>query len=145
MSVLDRDALLRELPVEAEVVIDAPRFSHVKRDDAGRVDFVSPLPCPFNYGSVPGTRAADGDRIDAVVLGPRLPRHARVRLRVLGLVHFVDAGDYDPKWICARVPLTALDRAQLDAFFRIYALAKRALHRVRGRRGESRYAGLVLR
>ncbi len=136
---------MTEPPVETEVIIDSPRFSCVKRRDDGRIDFVSPLPCPFNYGSVPGTRSGDGERIDAVVLGPRLPRHARRRLAVAGLVRFVDAGAQDPKWVCVQRPLRALDRLQLEAFFRVYALAKRALNRARGHGGLTRYEGLWLR
>jgi inorganic pyrophosphatase len=144
----ERAALLRGLPAHADIVIDSPRFSHIKRNDAGGVDFVSPLPCPFNYGSVPGTRSADGDRVDAVVLGARLSRRARVRLRVLGVVHFVDAGAADPKWICAAGPLGRAEHLQLELFFRVYALAKRGLHRARGRDrdgGATRFLGIVLR
>jgi inorganic pyrophosphatase len=136
---------MHELPTHAEVAIDSPRFSCVKRRDDGRVDFVSPLPCPFNYGSVPGTISGDGDRIDAVVLGPRLPRHCLRTFSVLGVVRFVDAGQDDPKWVCADRPLRALDRAQLEAFFRVYALAKRVLNRARGRSGATRYDGLWTR
>jgi inorganic pyrophosphatase len=133
------------LPEHADVVIDSPRFSHVKRKDDGRIDFVSPLPCPFNYGSVPGTRSGDGERIDAVVLGARLARRTCVRVRVHGLVRFIDDGVEDPKWICSRGPLRARDRVQLAAFFHVYALAKRALNHARGKRGATRYAGLALR
>ena len=41
------------VPPEVEVVIEIPRGSFLKRGSTGHVDFVSPLPCPFNYGSVP--------------------------------------------------------------------------------------------
>jgi inorganic pyrophosphatase len=143
-----RAALLHELPDAADIVIDSPRFSYIKRKDDGRIDFVSPMPCPFNYGSVPGTRSPDGDRADAIVLGARLPRHARVHCRVLGVVHFIDAGDSDPKWICARGPLRAVDHWQLEAFFHVYALAKRALNHARrgdDNGGATRYLGIVLR
>lgn len=132
------------LPCEAEVVVDLPRFSHVKRRDDGAIDFVSPLPCPFNYGSVPDTRSGDGDRIDAIVLGPRRPRGSRSRLRVFGVVRFVDAGVDDPKWICADRPLRASDRLLLAAFFVVYALAKRVLNGLRRRRGATRYDGIEL-
>lgn len=132
------------LPRDAEVVVDLPRFSHVKRRDDGVIDFVSPLPCPFNYGSVPGTRSGDGDRIDAIVLGPRLPRGSRASLRVLGVVRFVDAGVDDPKWICCSGPLRPRDRLLLVAFFRLYALAKRVLNLLRGRKGPTRYDGIEL-
>jgi inorganic pyrophosphatase len=136
---------VHELPAEADVVVDAPRFSHVKRRDDGGIDFVSPLPCPFNYGSVPGTRSGDGERIDAVVLGARLSRGTCVRVRVHGFVRFLDAGAPDPKWICSLAPLRARDRLQLAAFFAVYALAKRLLNRARGKRGATRYDGLALR
>lgn len=132
-------------PERVDVIIDTPRFSPIKRRDDGSVEFVSPLPCPFNYGSVPDSIASDGDRIDGLVLGGRLPRGARVNLPVRGIVRFIDAGIDDPKWICAERPLCALDRMQLDAFFRIYALAKRARNRLRGQRSVTRYDGLWLR
>lgn len=126
------------------VVIETPRFSPVKRRDDGSIDFVSPLPSPFNYGSVPGTRSGDGDRIDAIVLGPRLPAHTRVRLPVVAVADFVDAGQPDPKWICAARALRPRDRLELELFFRVYSRAKRALNRARGRRGATHYAGLRL-
>ena len=60
-------------PPELEVVIEIPRGSFLKRGSSGRVDFISPLPCPYNYGSVPDYLGQEGDLLDALVLGPRLP------------------------------------------------------------------------
>lgn len=125
-----------------EVVIDVPRGSFIKRDDDGRVDYVSPLPCPFNYGSVPNTVSGDGDRLDALVLGPRLARGTRVTLPVLGLVHFVDAGESDPKYICGAGALGPRDRLLVALFFASYAYLKGALNRLRGKRGATRYGGI---
>ena len=79
---------LAEPPV-VEVVIEVPRGSFLKRGSTGRVDFISPLPCPFNYGSVPGYIGLDGDLLDALVLGPRLSLGARIRRQSLG------SRDYD--------------------------------------------------
>jgi inorganic pyrophosphatase len=140
---IDLAAWLAGVPKETAVVVDSPRFSHVKRRDDGSIDFVSPLPCPFNYGSVHGTRADDRDRIDAIVLGPRLPAGTQLTANVLAVVRFVDAGQRDPKWVCARRPLTPRDSLELELFFRLYALAKRALNRVRGLSGPTRYEGLL--
>ena len=134
-----------ELPEELEVEIDVPLGGFIKRRDDGRVDFVSPFPCPFNYGSVPGTRAGDGDRLDALVLGPRLARGSRVRATVVACVRFTDAGQDDPKLVCAAWPLRGLDRARIVAFFTIYARAKALLNRLRGKAGPTRFGGLVER
>ncbi|MFV2070894.1 MAG: hypothetical protein ACC645_28340, partial [Pirellulales bacterium] len=57
---------------EIEVVIEIPKWSFLKRGTSGKVDFVSPFPCPFNYGSVPQYVGLEGDLLDALVLGPRL-------------------------------------------------------------------------
>jgi inorganic pyrophosphatase len=133
-----------ELPARAEVVVELPRFGLVKRRENGSVDYLSPLPCPFNYGSVPDTRSADGDRIDAIVLGPRRPRGSRATLQVLGVVRFVDAGVADPKWICADRPLRPSDLLQLTVFFHVYALSKRVLNLLRGRLAASRFDGIEL-
>ena len=127
---------------EVEVVVDVPRGGFVKRGDDGEVDFVSPVPCPFNYGSVPGTRSADGDRLDALVLGPRVARGKTVHRRVVGVVRFVDAGLDDPKLVCASVPLTSADWERIDRFFRVYAAAKAVLNRLRGKRGRTALDGV---
>lgn len=124
------------------VEIDSSRGSFVKRRDDGGVDFVSPLPTPYNYGSVPGTRAEDGDRLDAIVLGRALPRGARVEVPVRAIVRFVDAGDDDRKLVCSERPLSAGERRGLVAFFTVYACAKRVLNRVRGRRGTTAFEGI---
>jgi inorganic pyrophosphatase len=131
-----------ELPEQLEVIVEVPRGGFIKRRDDGRVDFVSPVPCPFNYGSVPDTCSGDGDRLDALVLGPRLARGARVRVMVVARVRFTDAGQDDPKLICAHRPLGVLDRATIAAFFGFYARAKGLLNRLRGKAGLTRYGGL---
>ena len=59
------------------MLIEIPRGSFIKRGSTWQVDFVSPLPCPFNYGSVPQFVGLEGDLLDAVVLGPRLPLGVR--------------------------------------------------------------------
>jgi inorganic pyrophosphatase len=60
-------------PPEVEVVIEIPRGSFLKRGSTGHIDFISPLPCPFNYGAVPTLLGLEGALLDAVVLGPGCP------------------------------------------------------------------------
>ncbi len=123
------------------VVIDVPRGSFIKRDDDRNLDFVSPIPCPFNYGHVPGTLADDGDALDAVVLGPRLPLGSTTKSTTRARIDFVDAGRSDPKWVCSDAPLSRFQRLQVVAFFRCYAVAKSLINRIRGRQGPTRYRG----
>jgi len=123
------------------VVIDVPRGSFIKRNDDRIIDFVSPIPCPFNYGHVPGTLAADGDALDAVVLGPRLPLGSTARFTARARVDFIDAGRSDPKWVCADAPLSRVQRLQVAGFFRCYAIAKSLINRIRGKQGPTRYRG----
>jgi len=123
------------------VVIDVPRGSFLKRDDNGAIDFVSPVPCPFNYGHVPGTLADDGEACDAVVLGPRLSLGSTSIVPVRGRVDFVDSGRPDPKWICSGAPISTFQRFQVNAFFRFYAFVKRGINRFRGKRGPTCYLG----
>lgn len=124
-----------------EVLIEHPRGSMVKRRSDGRVDFVSPLPCPYNYGHVPGVMSGDGDPLDAVVLGARVAAGTRLRAPVVAVIGFVDAGLADPKLVCSAGPLTAAQRRGLALFFRVYALGKRALAAARGRAGETSFVG----
>ena len=124
-----------------EVTIEYPRWSMVKRRSDGSLDFVAPLPCPYNYGSISGRRSGDGDLLDAVVLGPRLPAGTQRSLQAHGVVGFLDLGVHDPKVICSSAPMTARERAGLELFFRSYAGFKRALAFTRGRREPTRYLG----
>jgi inorganic pyrophosphatase len=122
---------------EVEVVIEIPRGSFVKRGSTGHVDFVSPLPCPFNYGSVPQYVGREGDLLDAVVLGPRLALGTRTRVPAWGAVVLTDRGMSDDKLICGREPLSAGQRRRVLRFFRFYAKCKGLLNLARGRPGRN--------
>jgi inorganic pyrophosphatase len=113
---------------EVEVVIEVPRGSFVKRGSTGSVDFVSPLPCPFNYGSVPQYIGLEGDLLDAVVIGPRVPAGTRVRVKAWGAVTLVDRGIVDDKLICAPWPLSPRQRRIVLVFFHFYAGCKALLN-----------------
>ena len=89
-------------------MIEVPRGSFLKRGSAGRIDFISPLPCPFNYGCVPVYVGMEGDLLDALVLGPRLALGARVRVRAWGAVTLTDRGMQDDKLVCSDRPPTAV-------------------------------------
>src|SRR5262252_1643128 len=124
-------------PPEIEVVIEIPRGSFLKRGSTGHVDFISPLPCPFNYGSVPRYVGLDGDLLDAVVLGPRLRAGTRLKVRSWGAVTLIDRGMADDKLICSREPLSSIDRQRVLRFFRFYARCKGLLNWWRRRPGRN--------
>ena len=128
-------------PPEVEVCIEVPRGSFVKRGASGPIDFVSPVPCPFNYGSVPAYVGLEGDLLDAVVLGPRLRRGARIRIPARAAIGMTDRGMYDDKLICSHAPLTAWQRRALLAFFHAYAWAKGLLNVLRGQHGRNACEG----
>lgn len=115
-----------------EVVIEIPRWSFLKRGSTGAIDFVSPLPCPCNYGSIPDRIGLEGDLLDAVVLGPRLARGTRLYVPARGAVGLAERGLYDDKLICSHMPITPATRNRLMIFFRLYITMKRGLNLVRG-------------
>ena len=109
---------MKDVP-EVDVVIEIPRGSFLKRGSSGHVDFISPLPCPFNYGAVPTLLGLEGDLLDVVVLGPRLRVGTRLRLPVRGAVVQRDRGMVDHKLICSVEPLDdATRRSVLWVFTR---------------------------
>jgi inorganic pyrophosphatase len=124
-------------PLEIEVVIEIPRGSFLKRGSTGRIDFVSPFPCPFNYGSVPNYLGLEGDLLDAVVLGPRLRVGTRLRIPAWGAVTLTDRGMADDKLICRHGPVSALERQRVLRFFRFYARCKGLLNWWRHRPGRN--------
>ena len=126
---------------ELEVVIEIPFGSFLKRGSTGQVDFVSPFPCPFNYGSVEEFLGLEGDLLDAVVLGPRLPRGTKVTVRAFGAVGLTDHGMYDDKLICSNQPIDRWQRLQVLLFFTFYAKCKWLLNLIRGRGGRNACEG----
>jgi inorganic pyrophosphatase len=126
-----------ELEVLIEVLIEVPRGSFLKRGSLGRIDFVSPFPCPFNYGSVPKYLGLEGDLLDALVLGPRLPAGTRIWVKVWGAVTQTDRGMVDDKLVCAAYPPTPAQKAFVLRFFRFYARCKGLLNLLRRRPGRN--------
>lgn len=127
------------------VTIEIPRGSFVKYamdEDGGKVDFISPLPCPFNYGFVKGTTGGDGMPLDAIVLGSRIQRGEQVTMSIRGLVKFIDNGSQDDKIVCSKRDLTAFEILLLQVGFPIYAIMKRTVNFWRGKRGKTCSFGL---
>ena len=126
---------------ELEVVIEIPSGSFLKRGSTGQLDFMSPFPCPFNYGSVEALVGLEGDLLDAVVLGPRLSRGSRVTVRAFGAVGLTDHGRYDDKLICSHHPVGRWQRFQVLLFFSFYARCKWLLNLFRGQTGRNASEG----
>ena len=127
----------RPAPPEVEVIIEIPKGSFIKRGSTGHVDFVSPLPCPFNYGSVPSYVGLEGDLLDALVLGPRLQAGTRLHVKAWGAVTLTDRGMSDDKLVCSTYPLSDAQRRNVLRFFGFYAKCKGLLNLLRRRPGRN--------
>lgn len=127
--------------IPLEVVIEIPLGSFLKRGSTGQLDFLSPLPCPFNYGSVDAFIGLEGDLLDAVVLGPRLSRGTRVTVYAFGAVGLTDRGMYDDKLICSHHPVKQWQRSLVLLFFKAYAQCKGLLNFMRGQTGRNACEG----
>ena len=127
----DREQVLVEIEVSAG--------GRVKYRADGRIAYVSPLPCPYDYGSVPGTTAPDGDPQDAMVLGGPRARGTRVRGSLVGVVEVIDEGLVDDKWIVrpSGAPYDVAARERIERFFRRYVVAKRVFALLRRGTGAS--------
>jgi len=128
-------------PPQVDVVIEVPRGSFLKRGSTGHIDFISPLPCPFNYGSIPSHIGLEGDLLDAVVLGPRLPFGSRIRVKAWGAIILTDRGMADDKLICSVNDVEPSERRQVLRFFRFYAKCKGLLNVWRRRPGRNACEG----
>ena len=128
-------------PPNVDVVIEIPRGSFLKRGSTGHIDFISPLPCPFNYGSVPSHIGMEGDLLDAVVLGPRLALGTRVNIKAWDAVTLTDRGMSDDKLICSEQAPTLSQRRDVLRFFHFYAKCKGLLNIWRRRPGRNACEG----
>ncbi|MDT3669373.1 MAG: inorganic diphosphatase [Aromatoleum sp.] len=126
-----------EEPLELEVVIEISRGSFLKRGSTERIDFISPLPCPFNYGAVPAYLGRDNDLLDALVLGPRLARGTRLSTFAWGAVTLTDRGMSDDKLVCCDHRPSTAECDDVLRFFHFYAKCKRLLNLWRRRPGRN--------
>ncbi len=127
-------------------ITEVPRWGFVKRElhRHRRIEFISPVPSPFNYGYLPDYLGTDGDPADAIVLGPRLPLGSCHRLPVLGLVNFRDDGSADPKWVLSQSPVSTGQRLGITLFFRFYARCKSIVKLGGSAHGTTDFLGLEL-
>ena len=129
------------VPIEIDVTIEVPRGSFVKRGSSGHVDFISPLPCPYNYGAADRFIGLEGDLLDAILLGPRKPFGSRWRTLAWGAITLVDRDVADDKLICCDRPVTNDEKQGLLRFFRFYARCKALLNWWRHRSGRNACGG----
>jgi len=124
-----------------KVVIEIPRGSFLKKGTNGKLDFVSPLPCPFNYGSIHDYIGGEGDLLDAVVLGPRIKEGSNIVVLAQGSVGLFERYMYDDKLICSATPIKPWQRGGILLFFHFYSFCKGLLNLARGRRGRCYCSG----
>src|SRR4051812_2077939 len=124
MSDKDRHISAASNTPEVDVVVEISKGSFLKRGSTGQIDFISPFPCPYNYGSVPKFLGLEGDLLDALVLGPRLALGARLRIKAWGAVTLIDRGMEDDKLICSHHPPSMREFQDIVRFFRFYATCK---------------------
>ena len=137
---INSSGMNKDVPL-VDVIIEIPRGSFLKRGSNGKLDFVSPLPCPFNYGSVPAFIGLDGDLLDAVVLGPRLPAGTTLSVYAWGAIGMIDRGIYEDKLICALSPIPLWKQRLIFLFFMLYAKAKYLINLTRGSKGRNSCEG----
>ena len=118
-------------------MVEVPRGSFLKRGSTGHIDFVSPLPCPFNYGAVPTHLGMEGDLLDALVLGPRLALGTRRHILAWGAVTLTDRGMSDDKLVCSDHAPSADEIRSVLRFFAFYARCKWLLNLWRRRPGRN--------
>lgn len=132
-------------PSLVSVTIEISRWSFVKYQGVGddtKIDFVSVLPTPFNYGFVEDIKGGDGLPLDAVVLGKRKRRGSIVELPVCGVVRFSDSGCTDDKLICCESKPGAIARNFLSLAFVIYARLRKLVNIIKRRSGQTAFLGI---
>lgn len=85
--------------------IEIPKYSFFKYEKDKKsnvliVDRVLSIPCPFNYGFIPGTLSSDGDPLDIFIISlePLIPG-SQVKFKPWGILVCTDQGVEDNKVI----------------------------------------------
>ncbi|MFZ2560504.1 MAG: inorganic diphosphatase [Candidatus Nanoperiomorbaceae bacterium] len=115
------------------VVVEIPKGSNNKIEwkrnkKVMMIDRVDPkiFAKPTNYGFIPRTLDEDGDELDALILGDKLPTGVYLEARVIGVMRFIDGGEVDDKVIV--VP--ADDRETGDAIKTLADVPKRTIEQI---------------
>ena len=112
-----------------QMCVEVSKGHRLKRDNHGRIEFVSPFRCPFNYGSLMGVKAADGDLADAILLGESRKRGTVFEGELVAIVRFMDKGTQDDKWILSETgQFSHSEYTQIRNFFRVYVILKNIQH-----------------
>ena len=90
---------------------------------------------------MPSYVGLEGDLLDAVVLGPRLPFGTRTQVKAWGAVMMTDRGMVDDKLICSHGLLDATERRNVLRYFHFYAKCKGLLNVWRRRPGRNACEG----
>jgi len=131
-----------------KVIVETPKWSftkyHTVRGKTER-EFLSPLPNLFNYGYIPGTKAADGMEKDVIVLGARMPQGPADVVEA-GVVSIIDDGLADDKVIAsADGKVTEDAKIRIHIFFSAYMAYKAVRYLVAERRlAKCSYGGFTL-
>ncbi len=125
------------------VEVEIARGGREKRHPDGSLDYVSPVPAPFAYGSIVGELGGDGDPLDVIVVGcaPRVGE--RCSLRLVGCVSARDRGLVDDKWVAAPTEVVRRrDRWTVGLFFLVYPTARAWIDAVKRRPGRFEVLGV---
>lgn len=132
----------KNAPDEIYAVTEIPAGSNIKYETDADTGFIiadrfqsMPVVYPANYGSLTQSLGGDNDPLD-VIFYTRTPLHpgTLIKLRPIGILKMVDAGEQDDKIIA--VPTSKIDptydnvksfsdlpqieQQRLEAFFRVY-------------------------
>lgn len=108
------------MPAEAVVFVEIPAGSRNKYEwdeELGGIvldrRLFTAMTYPADYGFVEGTRAEDGDPLDALVLvsDPTFPG-CRIRVRPIGVFHMADEKGPDEKLLCVPLGDPSFERIQ---------------------------------
>ena len=124
------------------VIIETPQGSHIKRDEKGKIELVSPVPSPFHYGRVEGWYGRDGDPLDAILLGIDSVYNQSHLVPLIGVVRFVDGGQEDHKLIFSHRAARPGEEKKIEKFFIRYAQIKNLTRLLQFRNCSSRFLGI---
>ncbi|MBW6451193.1 MAG: inorganic diphosphatase [DPANN group archaeon] len=131
-----------------KVTIEITKGSFIKSSitpTKTKLEFISPIPIPFNYGFINDTQSGDSEALDIIIFGEKLKRGSKLDISASGIILFKDNNVKDYKIIASTDKKNKTYRKIITyLFFKLYATIKPLIYLIfEHKLAKSKFKGII--